>query len=79
MLTCKLYQIYSLSATTSCCAVSTQASNLPLQAITLRTGRITFIRPFIWLASRPGGNLVVDLAEVFLREIAREADWNAAP
>lgn len=31
------------------------------------------------LASRPGGNLVVDLAEVFLREIARERDWNAAP
>ena len=31
------------------------------------------------LASRPGGNLVVDLAEVFLREIARESDWNAAP
>ncbi|WP_239455291.1 phosphotransferase family protein [Nocardioides gilvus] len=31
------------------------------------------------LASRPAGNLVVDLAEVFLREIARETDWNAAP
>lgn len=31
------------------------------------------------LASRPGGNLVVDLAEVFLREIARQGDWNAAP
>lgn len=31
------------------------------------------------LASRPGGNLVVDLAEVFLREIARTSDWNAEP
>lgn len=41
--------------------------------------RCTDLFVLVELASRPGGNLIVDLAEVFLQEIARESDWNAAP
>lgn len=41
--------------------------------------RCADLRVLVDLASRPGGNLVVDLADVFLREIARQGDWNAEP
>ncbi|MFC6153228.1 phosphotransferase [Nocardioides yefusunii] len=41
--------------------------------------RASDLAALVELTVRPGGNLVVDLAEVFLREIARTGDWHAHP
>lgn len=41
--------------------------------------RCADLHALVELATRPGGNLVVDLAEVFLTEVARTGDWHAHP
>lgn len=41
--------------------------------------RCADLHALVELAARPGGNLVVDLAEVFLAEVARTGDWHAHP
>ena len=45
----------------------------------LDLARCADLHALVELASRPGGNLVVDLAEVFLAEVARTGDWHAHP
>lgn len=41
--------------------------------------RCADLAPLLRTAIRPGGNLVVDLADVFLAEVAARGDWHAVP
>lgn len=45
----------------------------------LDLARCADLGPLMRLAVWPGGNLVVDLADVFLREMSRTGDWHAHP
>lgn len=48
-------------------------------ALARELARCSDLGPLMELAARPGGNLVVDLADVHLREAAARGDWHATP